>query len=305
MKILKIFGIVAGIHAVALLLIFVNPGCSSSSAGTAAPAATAPSAPSPAPSVATPTITAPPVAGDPAPIVAPVPAAPDAAAPAPTGFYTPTRPGTPAASALQAQPVAGVIPATTYTVGRGDSLWSIAKKSHLKVSELAAANSLKVGTTLHQGQKLLIPSKALPEAGAAPAAAPPSATPAPASASPAASGSLRHVIKPGETLGSIAHRYGVKIGDLAALNAISDPQKIHPGQELAIPSGGRAPSGRAAKAAAPKAEPAATIGAASVPASTAAPAAVPDLGAGLKPPSDADVPVIKIEPPPEAPSSAK
>jgi hypothetical protein len=30
MKILKIFGIVAGIHAVALLLIFANPGCSSS-----------------------------------------------------------------------------------------------------------------------------------------------------------------------------------------------------------------------------------------------------------------------------------
>jgi LysM repeat protein len=303
MKILKIFGIVAGIHAIALLLIFANPGCSSSSAGTASPAASAPSAPGPAPAAATPTITAPVV--DPAPIVAPVPAAPDAAAPAGTGFYTPTRPGTPAASALQAQPVAGVIPTTTYTVGRGDSLWSIAKKNHLKVSELAAANSLKVGTTLHLGQKLLIPSKALPEAQGASAAPPPAATPAPASASPAAGGALRHVIKPGETLGSIARRYGVKIGDLAALNAISDPQKIHPGQELAIPLGGRAPTGRAAKAAAPKAEPAAVIGAAPVPAGAAAPAAAPDLGAGLKPASDADVPVIKIEPSPEAPSSAK
>ena len=34
MKLLKIFGIVAGIHAFALVLIFANPGCSSSSKAT-------------------------------------------------------------------------------------------------------------------------------------------------------------------------------------------------------------------------------------------------------------------------------
>ena len=38
MKILKIFGIVAGIHALAFLLILANPGCSSTSKPPPAPA---------------------------------------------------------------------------------------------------------------------------------------------------------------------------------------------------------------------------------------------------------------------------
>ena len=162
MKILKIFGIVAGIHAVALLLIFANPGCSSSSTGK--PPATAYAAPAPADP--TPTITAPVTATDPAPIAAPVTGAADTTNFGGAAFYAPTRPGNPAVSALVAQPVSGVTPATTYTVAHGDSLWSIAKKNHLKVSELAAANNLHSGATLHLGQKLLIPSKGMAEAGA-------------------------------------------------------------------------------------------------------------------------------------------
>ena len=40
MKLLKIFGIVAGIHAFALILIFANPGCSSSTQRRSSPADT-------------------------------------------------------------------------------------------------------------------------------------------------------------------------------------------------------------------------------------------------------------------------
>ena len=48
MKILKILGIVAGLHAFALLLIFANPGCSSGE-GQSAPPTTPPARPAAAP----------------------------------------------------------------------------------------------------------------------------------------------------------------------------------------------------------------------------------------------------------------
>jgi len=285
MKLLKIFGIVAGIHAIALLLIFVNPGCSSSK-GSASPASAAPRPkPDPAPENPPPAIT--PVA-----IVAAPPAPSPEPAPAGGGaFYSPTRPGTPAATALQAQPVADVTPAAPYTVGKGDSLWSIAKKNHLRVSALAAANHLRVGATLRPGQKLIIPAKggdnraAAAESPAAAASKPRAAGTSPAA--PAAGEAHKHVIRSGETLGSIARRYGVRMGDLATANNISDPQKIRPGQELVIPAGGRT-GGRSAGASAAKAPPPG--------ANAPIPSASQDLDSGLKPEAAPTVPVIRIDP---------
>ncbi len=53
---------------------------------------------------------------------------------------------------------------------------------------------------------------------------------------PQASPSFRtHVVQKGEYLQSIANRYGVTWQDIAALNGISDPAKIYPGQKLKIP----------------------------------------------------------------------
>jgi LysM repeat protein len=270
MKLIKIFGIVAGIHAVALLLIFMNPGCSSSTA-------------QPAPAGAQPNPAAPPAdASAQEPIIAAPVALSQAEAPAPVGIlFKPTRPGTPAAAALQSEPAADVTPATTYTVSRGDSLWSIAKRNHLKASELAAANGLRAGAMLHEGQKLVIPAKAPAVAREESA---PAASPGPATPQRPKGGAFKHTVRPGETLGSIARKYGVKVGDLATANAISDPKMIHPGQELEIPAGGH---------------PTKTLqgsprGAASAPA--AVPATGQDLDSGLKTPPGAEIPVIKIEP---------
>ena len=242
MKILKIFGIVVGIHVFALILIFANPGCSAMTKTTPAPADTAAKADTPSPTITVPTV----AAGD-----------------STTGFdpnspavsvstairYSPTRPNTPAAGALEAEPVADVTPATTYTVGKGDSLWSIAHKNHLTKAELAAANNLRPESTLRQGQKLIIPGKAPTAATAAPKSAAPAAAAGVADASaPAAKGSgepVKHTVKPGETLGAIARKYQVKQGDLAVANNISDPKKLRPGTELIIP-GWQAPTGKAA-----------------------------------------------------------
>lgn len=287
MKLLKVFGIVVGIHLFALILIFANPGCSSTTP--------------PPPASETIVKNEPPAAA----IAVTSATASDTSAAAPGGFdpnaaaisispnirYSPTRPNTPAASALEAQPVADVTPASTYTVGKGDSLWSIAKKNHLTISDLAAANNLKAGASVHAGQKLIIPGKAYSPLTAAPKSADPAAaSPTPALASgPAPGGSadaVRHTVKAGETLGAIARKYQVKVGDIATVNNIADPTKIRPGQELVIP-GWQTPTTKSAKTKA-----------------AAAPAAVPTISVGeperARPASEA--PIISVE---ESPAPGK
>lgn len=275
MKIIKILGIAAGLHALALLLIFANPGCSYTKAA----------GPDSAP------ITDAPVAGAAAP--SPVSDAPPA-----DGVvirYSPTRPGTTVAGALAAQPVSGVTPATTYTVVRGDSISSIAKKNQLTKTELAVANGLKVSSVIRVGQKLIIPAKAAPGPVPAPAAAM-TATAAPAD-KPAAD-VVKHVVKQGETLGAIARKYGVRQGEIAVANNITDPRKIRPGQELMIPARS-SPATRQSKAARSKSD--AGDAPVSEPPSTDTKAATPptasdqDLDTGLKPSSTVDVPVVKVE----------
>ena len=226
MKIIKILGIAAGLHALALILIFANPGCSYTKAA----------GPDGQPDAGSP-ISAAPEAGQ--------AGAPQPAATEPVVIrYSPTRPGTPVASALEAQPVSGVTPATTYKVVRGDSLWSIAASNHLTKADLAAANNLKSTSVLHIGQKLIIPAKTAP--AAAPMAGAGAAAAAPEPAEKPSSETLRHTVKPGETLGGIARKYGVRQGDIAVANNITDPRRIQPGQELVIPaksSGGKQAAG--------------------------------------------------------------
>lgn len=275
MKILRIFGVVVGIHLVALLLIFADPGCSVGRTQTQADSAAPPPANSPitpAPADATSAITF------------------NGGTPAPAAAYAPTRPGTPAATALVAQPVADVVPAATYVVSSGDSLWSIAKKNHLKVSDLAKANSLRTGSVIQPGQKLIIPGRSL-GSEASPGAA---SEPAPARARSSAGdadGSGHYTVKHGESLRAIAHKFHVKMSDIAAANSISDPKSIHPGEDLIIP-GGHAQAATAAAQPAPEAAPAAVPAA---PEAAPAPAPGQDLDAGLKPAPNGDIPVVKVD----------
>ncbi len=294
MKILKIFGIVVGIHVFALILIFANPGCSAMTKTSPAPADTVVKSDAPSPTITVPTV----ASGDTA-----------------TGFdpnspaisvstairYSPTRPNTPAAGALEAEPVSDVTPATTYTVGKGDSLWSIAHKNHLTKAELAAANNLRPESTLRQGQKLIIPGKA-PATTAAKSAAPASTKGTMAEAAPAAKGpadSVKHTVKPGETLGAIARKYQVKVGEIATANNISDPAKIHPGMELIIP-GWQTPAGKSTGKSGAK-------GAAKPAAEPAKPVSIPTISVGDDAPAPAKAavdapPTITVE---DAPAPKK
>lgn len=295
MKILKIFGIVVGIHVFLLVLVFAIPGCSSTvkTAPTAADTAPKSATPAPAPTISVPLITPAEAPASTATVIAFNPDSPAAAAPAVTAGngvrFVPTRPDTPVAGALVAQPVDGVTPATSYTVKSGDNLWTIAKKNNLSVAQLTAANTLATNANLRPGQKLIIPSKAMTPAPAAAKSA--DASTAGATMSPAKSTeTMKHTVRSGETLGGIARVYGVKGSDIAVANNISDPAKIRLGMELVIPgwepskgtksSKAPAKSGTATKAADPK--PAASL-------------PLPPAVDVTPPPPAPTVPVIRID----------
>ncbi|WP_414663232.1 muramidase family protein [Horticoccus sp. 23ND18S-11] len=304
MKILKIFGIVVGIHVFALILIFANPGCSS----------TTKPAPQPSDTVANPS--APPVinaAGSPGSVYssttdtsAPAPALtfnPEAPATSGGSRVMPTRPGSPVAGVLVAEPVGDVTPVSSYTVKSGDSLWTIARKNNLTVAQLTGANNLPATASLRPGQKLIIPSKPAAGGTATPVAASsaastksePHATPAPK----ASTEGIKHTVKSGETLGAIARKYDVRQRDLAVANNISDPGKLKPGMELTIP-GWKAPAGGATKSTSKSGASTSK----STPPPVAAPAAepAPVIEATPAPSQLPPVPVIRIDDAPAVPS---
>lgn len=210
MKILQIFGAVVAIHLLAFVFIFASPGCQSGSRNVPTPDATLSEAPLPAPAA---------TSSAPSPTVT---YTPEAAA----GRATPTRPGSPNAVAITPPPpvAAEVAPVTTYTVERGDSLWSIARKNQLTVAELAKANNLSTGTVLQPGRKLIVPGK-LP---AAPVDLATGESPAVAT----------YKVQPGDTLGEIARKHGTTSAALLAANNRTG-NMVRVGEELKLPAGAK------------------------------------------------------------------
>lgn len=290
MKILQIFGAVVAVHLLAFIFIFASPGCQSGPRNLPTPDATVPTAP-----------TSPPLTyGSPAtPEPVDLGTAPVSYTPAsPLGHSTPTRPGSAAAvNVTPPKPVENVAPVTTYTVERGDSLWSISKRHGLTVAELAKANSISSGTVLRPGRKLIIPGQ--PVSQQATAALSLSVDKSAASNRPAKGDAMTHTVVVGESLGVIARKYQVTVGELAAANNITDPSKVRAGQELVIP-GFKAVSSRGSTTVArPAAETPATP-AEPAPAAPRFEIAPPppgqDLDAGLQE-ADTEVPTIRVEEP--------
>ncbi|NPA46940.1 MAG: LysM peptidoglycan-binding domain-containing protein [Chlorobi bacterium] len=108
-----------------------------------------------------------------------------------------------------------------HVVQQGETLYSIARQYGLTPQDIIRANAL-TGETLSPGQKLVIPEKSQ-TAGQ-------TNTQTPAQT---LTGTL-HTVQPGETLYSIARKYGVSVQDIIRANRLAD-QHISPGQELLIP----------------------------------------------------------------------
>ena len=106
----------------------------------------------------------------------------------------------------------------TYTVRQGDTLIAIAQRLNVNVDQMMALNQLS-GETIFPNQVLLVP---------------PTVTPWPET------GPFPHVVSGGETLISIAARYGVTVQELKALNGLSS-DTIFAGQRILIPASGIRP----------------------------------------------------------------
>lgn len=100
----------------------------------------------------------------------------------------------------------------TYTVKSGDSLWSIAKKYNVSVDELKKANNL-MSNVLRINQVLFIPTKKEEESG----------------------NYIVYTVKSGDTLYSVAKKYGISVTELKEINDLSN-NTLSIGQKLLVPA---------------------------------------------------------------------
>lgn len=135
---------------------------------------------------------------------------------------------------------------TIYTVQAGDRLIDIAARFGVSASAIVRANGLANSDQIFPGQKLIIPapgSTPVPTVAAtatpvAPVTAATVAAPtrAPAvAASPTARQATTYTVQIGDTLASIARKFGLSAAALQQANSISNPDLIWVGQKLVIP----------------------------------------------------------------------
>jgi len=100
-------------------------------------------------------------------------------------------------------------PTITYIVKSGDSLWSIAQRYNTTVNEIKTLNNL-TSNNLSIGQQLLIPSNS-------------------------SNNRITYTVQSGDSLYSIANRYGTTVNAIKQLNNLSS-NNLSIGQQLLIPT---------------------------------------------------------------------
>lgn len=146
---------------------------------------------------------------------------------------------------------AGATPAPTpsvqeggrYTIATGDTVSRIAARFGVSVESVLSANGLSWSSIIYPGQTIAIP--------AAPVAAAPadaielvSATTPTAPAQPAPTpATSTYTIQSGDTISSIAARFGVSTQAVLDANGLSASSIIYPGRTLVIPAAGGASAG--------------------------------------------------------------
>jgi LysM repeat protein len=131
-----------------------------------------------------------------------------------------------------------------YTIASGDTVSRIAARFGVSVQTLLSANGLSWSSIIYPGQTISIPAAPTPAielvSSTTPAAAEPAPAPEPVRApSPPTSS---YTIVAGDTISSIAARFGVTTQSVLAANGLTASSIIYPGQKLVIPSAGGASS---------------------------------------------------------------
>lgn len=130
----------------------------------------------------------------------------------------------------------------THTVQNGDSLWSISRQFGVTIEALADANRLTPNSVLPVEKALVVPAPGSSPARVTSTVRTTAGTATRPESIAARSGSTAtrpgstavHVVRPGQTLWSIAADYRTRVDDVMALNRIGDADRIRPGQRLLI-----------------------------------------------------------------------
>jgi LysM repeat protein len=123
------------------------------------------------------------------------------------------------ASAALPQTAGGPGCAQFYTVRYGDTLAKIAARFGTTVSKLANLNGISNPNHIYAGQVLCVKPGGHP---------PPPPPPPPGKG-------FWYPVHPGDTLFSLARKFGWSVSYLAGINHLPDPNRIYAGQRLWIP----------------------------------------------------------------------
>ncbi len=171
-------------------------------------------------------------------------AGPTAVVPASTQVAVPTMGGsgastasTPSAPASQSGVAANPTAVTAagsgqtfkYTVAAGDTLLDIASRFGTTTEAIAQLNSLADPNALILGQVLVIPGTGTTTG----------------SGTTTTGSSTTYTVQQGDTLGSVARRFGTTVKELATLNKLADADNIAIGQVLKLPGGSSEAAGAA------------------------------------------------------------
>jgi membrane-bound lytic murein transglycosylase D len=112
----------------------------------------------------------------------------------------------------------------TYTIKRGDSLWSIANEMGVNIGALSRWNNLHRDKKLLPGDKLRVRINTPPEPG---------------------NGfqknevkEINYIVREGDTLWSIAQKYNVTIEEIRSWNSLDGGDRIYPSDRLKLKVGG-------------------------------------------------------------------
>ena len=110
---------------------------------------------------------------------------------------------------------------TTYTIRKGDSLWSIATEMGVNIGALSRWNNLHPDKKLRPGDKLKIKisetSRSLEELHGK-----------------RAGKEIIYVVKEGDTLWRVAKKFNLTVSEIKALNHLSETDRIHPKDRLKL-----------------------------------------------------------------------
>ena len=123
---------------------------------------------------------------------------------------------------------------TPVTVARGETIESMSLRYNVPSDALMRANGLQSNSSIHEGQRIVIPRKVAVSQPAPVMSAPAVATPAVTRPAVAASGMV-HVVGPGESLLGIAKRYHKSVREIADANRLRYDTPLKIGDRLSIP----------------------------------------------------------------------